>query len=187
MTSVVDYRSSLVPGRDCGGCVACCTVPAIDTEEFYKSVGVACRHCTAGNGCAIYDSRPQICRAYHCVWRSMPGLDESWRPDLSGVMIVWDRPGPGLDAEHGVDIVVVGDPALIESDRFLGLVGGFIAKGVSTMLSLPRGAGHLHTSLVINDLLRPAVAARDRGQARAILCAVRAEMMKRLPVPEPAR
>lgn len=182
-----DYRAHLVPGRNCGGCVACCIAPEIDAADFYKPVNTACRHCTSGNGCAIYDSRPQPCRAYHCVWRSMPTLDEGWRPDLSGVLIAWGEPQPGEDAAHAVKIVLLGDSAVLETDRFLALVGGFIARGVSTMFSVPRGAGHLNISLMLNAPLAPAIAARDRAGARALLRAIHIEMMKQPPVPDGPR
>jgi hypothetical protein len=182
--AAANYRSYLVPGRSCGDCTACCTVLSISTEAFHKPVGVTCDNCVA-SGCAIYDDRPQLCRDYHCVWRSMPGLDESWRPDLSGVMIVWDTPPPGAPTEHAVDVLVIGEPALVETDRFLGLVSGFIAQGVATSMSLPRGPGHLHVTILLNGPLHAAIAARDRAGVRDMIRAACVEMLKRPPVPEP--
>ena len=176
-SAAFSYRSYLVPGRDCGDCVACCVQPAIEEADFHKPIGATCQHCT-GNGCGIYESRPLVCRAYHCGWRSMPNLDESWRPDLSGVMISWDIGRPDSGPSHAVKILITGDPAVLETDRFLGLVGRFIANRVSTMLSVPRGPGYLNTSLILNASLAPAIAARDRAKARAFLRAAYAEMMK---------
>lgn len=164
---VPDYRSWLVPDRSCGACVACCVAPSIDAGSFYKPVGVACRHCLPAQGCGIYESRPAVCRDYHCVWRSMPALDESWRPDRSGVMIAWDTDAPV--GTHAVKIVLTGDRSVIGTDRFLQLVSGFVARGVSTMLSLPREPGHLNIGFRVNDLLASAVRAGDRAAVRAIL------------------
>jgi hypothetical protein len=123
------YKSYIVPGRECGGCTACCTDLAIIADGMDKLPGVPCEHCTAGQGCAIYEARPTVCRTYNCVWRSMPGLDESWRPDLSGVLIVWGTPPPGVSAEHAVDLILIGPPETLESARFAGLATGFIARG----------------------------------------------------------
>ena len=75
----------LVAGRDCGACTACCITPSIDNAEIQKISGVRCRHCV-GNACDIYDTRPKVCRAFHCAWRYLPALGENWRPDKSGVL-----------------------------------------------------------------------------------------------------
>jgi hypothetical protein len=173
-----------VPGRSCGDCTACCVVPSISTELFYKPVGIACQHCVSAS-CAIYEERPQLCRDFHCVWRSMPALDESWRPDLSGVMILWGTAPEGAATDHALDILVTGELELVETDRFLGLVSGFIAQGVATSMSLPRGPGHLHVTILLNEPLRTAIAARDRAGVRDMIRAACVEMLKRPPVPEP--
>jgi hypothetical protein len=76
---------SLIPGRDCGGCTVCCTAMTINKPEIQKQSGVTCRHCKE-TGCAIYDSRPPICRAWFCAWRTVEIFDDNWRPDRSGVM-----------------------------------------------------------------------------------------------------
>jgi hypothetical protein len=72
--------------RPCGECTACCVVPVIDTPELKKAAGVACPNCV-GEGCAIYASRPTVCRDYNCGWKRIPSLPIETRPDRSGVMI----------------------------------------------------------------------------------------------------
>src|SRR5215472_516597 len=77
----------LVEGRSCGYCTVCCYATFIDTAEFQKAPGVVCEHCT-GRGCGIYQSRPPICREFHCGWWYWNEVGEDWRPDRSGVLIL---------------------------------------------------------------------------------------------------
>ena len=81
----------LVDGRECGECVACCV--EIGVEELSKPARQPCVHCGSG-GCAIYDTRPTVCRAWFCAWRRLPDLPEHSRPDRSGLMAcLMERPG----------------------------------------------------------------------------------------------
>jgi len=66
--------------------MACCQVLDIEDPELVKPAGILCRHCS--NGCSIYPTRPNACRDWLCMWRELSGLlDESWRPDRSGVLM----------------------------------------------------------------------------------------------------
>ena len=47
-------------------------------------------HCT-GSGCAIYDSRPKVCRSWDCVWRRIGSMPMETRPDQLGVLFTIDR------------------------------------------------------------------------------------------------
>src|SRR3982750_1443858 len=76
----------VAPRTDCGGCTVCCTALRIEGDEFSKPAGVTCQHCTP-KGCGIYQTRPAVCRGFQCGWLLLPALDESWRPDRSGVLI----------------------------------------------------------------------------------------------------
>src|SRR5215475_3349900 len=64
--------------RTCGGCTLCCKVPAIPTLE--KKSNEWCKFCNIGNGCAIYNLRPQVCIDFHCLWLNS-NQPEEWRPD----------------------------------------------------------------------------------------------------------
>jgi hypothetical protein len=78
-----------------------------------------------------------------------------------------------------VDLILIGPREILASDRFAGLVTGFIVQGVATFLDIPRGPGFLSTNAYINDLLAPAIVARSRAQATALLQSAYAEMMAR--------
>lgn len=75
----------LVPGRACGPCTVCCEHLVVDTAEFSKPAGTLCRYACAA-GCGIYETRFEVCRDWHCLWRHMAELPESARPDRSGIM-----------------------------------------------------------------------------------------------------
>jgi hypothetical protein len=158
----------VVPGRACGTCTACCTELAIVTDEMTKMAGVPCEHCTAG-GCGIYAKRPQLCRDYYCIWRSVPDMDDSWRPDRSGVLLMHEAPVPGYSAPFGVSVVLTGGPEVIRRDDFAMLTAGFIDRRTPTYLNVPGSAGIWGHKQLINDPLSPAVAARDLERVKAIL------------------
>ncbi len=77
-----------IPGKACGPCSFCCKV--LEIEEFDKRAGIACAHCAAGGGCAIYATRPQVCRDYHCIWKEDRGLSPQLRPDKVGALLMED-------------------------------------------------------------------------------------------------
>lgn len=155
----------LVPGRECGTCIACCRDLAIVHDGMNKLPGVTCEHCSAGAGCAIYETRPNVCRSFHCAWRSLDNLDETWRPDRSGVLINLEVKAEGAE----VNLILVGDPAVIEGDRFAGMAAGFIASGTRAYLVVPAEVGFLSYHVLLDALLAPAIARRDLGEVKAIL------------------
>lgn len=74
--------------RECGSCTACCTV--FDVSELEKGMFETCKH-VCEVGCAIYEDRPEPCRAFRCQW--LRGLlevdgtiDPALRPDACGVV-----------------------------------------------------------------------------------------------------
>ena len=59
--------------------------------EMEKPRGVWCDHAVPGQGCAIYDQRPQSCRVFSCLWLLDPALGEEWKPEKSKLVIVPDN------------------------------------------------------------------------------------------------
>jgi uncharacterized protein len=71
-------------GRECGSCIACCTTMGV--PELGKKSGVKCPH-VCGKGCSIYETRPDSCRGWNCLW--VAGyLPEALKPEKCGV--IWD-------------------------------------------------------------------------------------------------
>jgi len=73
----------------CDGCTACCKV--LNIEELNKPGNTWCPHCKIGAGCGMYDTRPQACRVYECVWlqsqRGGKPMAPELRPDRSRVVV----------------------------------------------------------------------------------------------------
>ena len=69
--------------NDCGECTACCDV--IGVQELGKPSYARCPHLNCN--CTIYETRPQGCRNYRCVWHhGLLGDRPDWRPDKLGLL-----------------------------------------------------------------------------------------------------
>jgi hypothetical protein len=70
----------------------CCRLFAVG--ELDKPVNRWCLHCKIGDKCLVYDSRPQVCREFECLWlqsQDYEDRDARWpvkaRPDRCKVML----------------------------------------------------------------------------------------------------
>lgn len=78
--------------KPCMGCTGCCYSHVI--PEINKPAETMCPHAVPGVGCQIYETRPQSCRDFACMWSSTRGfIDPSDRPDKVGVVIDVTRDG----------------------------------------------------------------------------------------------
>ena len=76
--------------RECGDCTLCCKVLRIEAEGFASAQGEWCVHCDkAGGGCRIYDTRPEECDLFSCLWLQQPELPEELKPSRCRVVIGW--------------------------------------------------------------------------------------------------
>ncbi len=161
----MDYKLALVPGRGCGDCTVCCTAMAIDKPEIQKDAGVACRHCTQ-TGCAIYDTRPQLCRDYHCGWRQLPMLDDSWRPDRSGVFVELEP----HDGKTAISLMLVGNPLkTVRQPWFIDFVATGVRGHLPLMLGIPGPPGREGASLVLNSDAMMQAARTSRAAVKHVL------------------
>jgi hypothetical protein len=146
------------PGKRCGACRACCVELRIETPEFRKAGGTPCPHHT-GAGCGIYTTRYKICRDFLCGWLLFPELDDDWRPDRSGVLILpvaqASLPPAYRPAGNGVQLLVTGGEAAIARPGFGEYVAGLVSRGVGVYLT----ATTPHA--LVNAHLQPMVAAGD--------------------------
>lgn len=83
--------------RGCDGCTLCCRVLSAG-EPLNKPMGVLCQHCVVGTGCGIHETRPPVCRDYHCGWLIDASLGPEWRPELAHIIITYDLDGRRLNA-----------------------------------------------------------------------------------------
>jgi hypothetical protein len=143
---------TLIPGRDCGGCTVCCVFPTINKPEIQKQSGARCRHCSQA-GCTIYESRPQVCRAWFCAWRTVDIFGEEWRPDKSGVMPYVETEGiaEAFDLSTGIGLMLVGNPLkTVRQKYFQDFVVTGVMNSVPLFLSLPGPRGHQAATLSLN-------------------------------------
>jgi uncharacterized protein len=79
-----------IPGKTCGECTLCCKV--LDIVELAKPAGKLCSDCvrSVSGGCGIYATRPQVCRAYECLWKGDRAMSQQLRPDRVGTLLMED-------------------------------------------------------------------------------------------------
>lgn len=61
--------------HECGECNLCCKLLAIPALE--KSKGDLCKNWCAEKLCTIYESRPETCRKFLCLWQ-----ESNWHQDF---------------------------------------------------------------------------------------------------------
>ena len=158
----------LIAGRDCGECQICCIVPNIDTPEIQKVSASRCRNCGTV-GCTIYDTRPQVCRAFHCGWQRTADIPADWRPDISGVMVELELNSLPQFHPTAFRLVLVGD--LLQTVRrpdFIDFVINNIRNHVALYLTLPGPRGMQASRLSLNPFLLQAIS-RSRAEVGTAL------------------
>jgi hypothetical protein len=119
-------------GRSCGSCTLCCKVfpvPPIDN----KPAGKWCKHCKPGQGCGIWESRPEFCRSFHCHWHFDASLGPEWRPDVARFVINTEPGGAWLSV-----VVDPGQPHAWRREpyhsKLRSLAARFIDSGTNGLL-----------------------------------------------------
>jgi hypothetical protein len=124
----------------------------INKPEIQKKSGARCRHCHE-TGCGIYDSRPPVCRAYYCAWRTVDIFSEDWRPDRSGVLPYVETEGiaEDFDLSTGIGLMLVGNPLKIVRQKwFQDFVVTGVMSSVPLFLSVPGPRGHQAATVSLN-------------------------------------
>lgn len=71
--------------RSCGSCSLCCKI--MDAGDI-KPRHDWCQHAKPGHGgCGIYQTRPEICRGFHCQWILDSRHPDYWFPAKSKIII----------------------------------------------------------------------------------------------------
>jgi len=159
----------LVQGRDCGACEVCCIVPSINVAEMQKASSARCQHCT--QGCAIYETRPQVCRDYFCGWRRSAMVPDDWRPDKSGVLteLVMVDITPSRQTT-GVILTLIGNPLkTVRAPWFIAFVARSVAANTPVYLALPGPTGHLPAKIMLNGAAMNEALRRSQGRVKELL------------------
>lgn len=160
----------LVPGRGCGSCNVCCVALTIDEPDLRKVQGYRCRNAQRDNSCAIYEARPQTCRAFFCGFRRLRWVRDTLRPDVSGVLVRLHQEVSAADgtARLGV-IVTLLSRAALKAEGLAETVAAAVAAGVPVYLHVPGPPGYTSGQARINEALGDAVAMKDKVAVLGIL------------------
>lgn len=82
------FVATAAPGRECGTCTLCCKV--YDVPAVPKPMSRWCPHCRPGRGCGIWETRPQACRSFFCLWMTEGWLGPEWKPERSKIVLSVD-------------------------------------------------------------------------------------------------
>ncbi len=161
----MNYTVELVPGRDCGECTLCCSVQNIDKPEVQKPSGLLCKNCVDG-GCAIYETRYEVCRTFHCAWRQMANLDDGWRPDRSGVFLEYQV----LNGVTGLSLMLVGNPLkTVRQPWFIDFVAVGVNNNIPLWMTLPGPERYQGAQNLLNIQPMREAAAVSREKVKALL------------------
>ena len=154
--------------RQCGECTACCTHLKIDTPELQKLGGADCDHLEPRRGCRIYETRPQGCRDFLCLWRQMPQMPDDWRPDRSGMLLVATKENlpAGYATDYGIKIQFINASADIRSPGVVRGILAFFHARIPLFLTVQGPVGRVAKMLLLNPGLQPLVAA---GNPQAVV------------------
>jgi hypothetical protein len=80
--------------------------------ELQKPMGEWCGFAQIGKGCSCYDTRPDSCRKFRCLWLDSQ-MPEDLRPDQSKIV---------LTAEHGAAL----NGNLVDTSRQVTYIVGYL-------------------------------------------------------------
>jgi uncharacterized protein len=90
-------HQEFVTKMECTRCGACCVAP--DIAALDKPLGLRCPHLTRENLCAVYESRPNVCRDYAadelCRLIDAPTLEERVTRYLAHFQLTEEAAGVG--------------------------------------------------------------------------------------------
>ena len=86
----------------------CCKVMAVPVIQ--KPIGEWCRFAQIGKGCSCYDTRPDPCRVFRCLWLDSE-MPEDLRPDKSKIVLTTEVGaafvGDTVDTSRKVTYIIV--------------------------------------------------------------------------------
>jgi hypothetical protein len=97
-----DEEIVVTQGRTCGDCRLCCKLVGVFDQEdgklvFEKEPYEWCQH-ACNTGCSIYETRPNGCRNYSCLWLEGLGTEDD-RPDKLHILAHIEGVPLGPDGE----------------------------------------------------------------------------------------
>ena len=98
--------------------------------------GVMCSK-NSGTGCTIYESRPQVCRPFECLWLQQEQIPDDLRPDRCGVM--FEIP---YGSDTWIGYVSPDKPDALKEEKVLKLIARINEAGHSVSVMDTQGKNH---------------------------------------------
>ena len=124
--------------NNCGSCVACCRI--FEIPELKKPAGRWCEHCEIGRGCQIYESRPNVCRKFSCLWLLSQSREDrreilgpELRPDRCKVVF-----SPSTNDRVMAATTMPGSPLAWQRSDVMGLIKVMTDQGMGVVCGAPR-------------------------------------------------
>lgn len=113
--------------NECGSCNYCCE--ALPIPEIQKPESILCKNCTINQGCNIYNSRPNSCKNFDCLYLQSDDMDVSLRPNECKVMfeMVTDKVYLGLELPQHV--------GSWRNEKVYDYIKGLNDNGISVVMS----------------------------------------------------
>ncbi|MGR4863415.1 hypothetical protein [Caulobacter sp. LARHSG274] len=101
-------------------------------------------------------------------------LDDGWRPDRSGLLIVFDEEHipPSYEERVGLKFILFGSLAALLNVKTMQYLAALIHAEVPVFLSVPGPPEHHLAKAFLNDRLKAAVERRDGGEIAALLTGI---------------
>jgi hypothetical protein len=165
----LDFTHTLVQGRTCGVCYACCQVPEINDPALKKPANTLCPNYR--DGCVIYETRPATCRSFHCLWRRLGGLEDELRPDRLGALFAFQReakPDSPFAHVYVAGYACDGDPAAFETPAVQAVIEKLKDAALPVWLSLGARKRLVWPDRTLGDaIVQPATVTDPTLKARA--------------------
>lgn len=101
--------------------------------ELQKAAGTRCEHVCSG-GCGVYESRPNSCKRFECLWLQGE-LPDGARPDRLGVIFTkgWTK----MAGKEAPVIAVELSEGAAEKTAAWALIQGYVVAGRQVMIAPP--------------------------------------------------
>jgi hypothetical protein len=100
----------------------------------------------------------------------MPQLDDSWRPDISKILVtITNEDIPASYRSPGMRVDLLGSIQKVLWPPLVNLIGGAVHNRVGIFLSVPGKPGQVSGKVFLNEALAAAHASRDLARVRSAL------------------
>lgn len=111
--------------QECGECTLCCKLLEIHDIPTPSPIESWCMYCEPGTGCEAYNTRPEECRQFQCMWSQMEHVGIELRPDKCH--IIFTRAGEDvicarLEKDHKLSKLVMNQIKTFNKEGFSVLV-----------------------------------------------------------------